>query len=1128
MYLNESSKFTSSLPPTINLVFSGRVLSDELTVSILTHSEDKFIVLKAEYPHEARTVGTQIMPPAVLAQQTMENHGSNMVRQRSNTNFPAAGPVDVPSRSATLQRPILNSFAQTLFNPGSSQSNKSAVQEPARQSEGAVASKTLFDSVSHVPGSLTVPLRHSVEPKQEPLIDMSIPRVDEHNAVPDVHSRRLDNNTFIYSDEEFDNDGEGMLLDESGSEAGDLNPTDEQDLPVESGEETLHFDGSYMREFYKVTDVKRLEATTKRGLALLSTLESLVHTQESDGETNDWLKQIALVKKLAVRTRTVVGVVGNTGVGKSSVLNALLDEERLIPTNCMRACTAVPTEIAWNDSNDPEKIYRAEIEFISESDWKKELDILFSEMFTNKNEVSREIYNTSSEAGVAYEKVKAVYPELGREELLRTSVNDLLHTQSISMHLGCTKHITGDDPRNFYLALHRYIDSKERDGEKKSTYRAKKSEPNKIQWWPLIKCVKIYLKARALSTGAVLVDLPGVQDSNAARVAVAQNYMKQCSGLWIVAPITRAVDDKVARDLLGGHFKRQMKFDGMISNVTFICSKTDDISVTEAIESLGLEEKVAAIDEQFLQFENEEILTKAEIEAIDNKIAESMKAFEQASREFDKWDELYDAHKEDETIYVPIAKLPENRKRHRLLRQTANKNPRYTIDDLEDYEMGDPVGGTDADFEASDASEDGGDEVNVRTPMSPAEVKAKREELKTAKDQARQCKKECHTKHAQLLRKTKDCRASKKELADRKRALCVAARNDWSRGHIQHDYAMGIKELDQECGQREDEDNFDPDIDIRNYDQVGRSLPVFCVSSRAYQTLSGRFPHDGATRGFHLPAQTEIPQLQDHCIKVTEKNRKAANQVFLKDLTKMLVSMSLWASGDSPGIKLTEEEREFERSLLEKRLKELEDRFNTITDDIAKGIKAAQKKYIQKRCTKAISSAVEAASTTSTQWGESQGDAGFRFNTYRALMRRSGGPFTNAKGCHDLNKQLSYPFERDILSGWEKCFQRVIPKVMKSFGESMNGVLLRFHNKVLKRARASGVGIAGIGLVAQKISLWEESFNQIAADLEQSLGESQKTTNREIAPSITFAMQEVYEACSQEAGECYRPSDERD
>lgn len=63
--------------------------------------------------------------------------------------------------------------------------------------------------------------------------------------------------------------------------------------------------------------------------------------------------------------------------------------------------------------------------------------------------------------------------------------------------------------------------------------------------------------------------------------------MKQCTGLWIVAPINRAVDDKAAKSLLGESSKRQLKMDGGFSAVTFICSKTDDISLLEAQDSLG-------------------------------------------------------------------------------------------------------------------------------------------------------------------------------------------------------------------------------------------------------------------------------------------------------------------------------------------------------------------------------------------------------------------------------------------------------------------------------------------------------------------------------------------------------------
>lgn len=70
-----------------------------------------------------------------------------------------------------------------------------------------------------------------------------------------------------------------------------------------------------------------------------------------------------------------------------------------------------------------------------------------------------------------------------------------------------------------------------------------------------------FVRSKALATGAVIVELPDVHDANAAHAAVAAGYMKSCTGLWIVAPINRAVDDKAAKSLLGESFKRQLKLD---------------------------------------------------------------------------------------------------------------------------------------------------------------------------------------------------------------------------------------------------------------------------------------------------------------------------------------------------------------------------------------------------------------------------------------------------------------------------------------------------------------------------------------------------------------------------------------
>lgn len=105
---------------------------------------------------------------------------------------------------------------------------------------------------------------------------------------------------------------------------------------------------------------------------------------------------------------TIIGVIGNTGSGKSSIINALLDEEYLVPTNwyvllryrlappttghylnesSMRPCTSVVTEMRWNESNDENERYRAEIEFIQAADWEMVLRVPWNNLINDKGNV---------------------------------------------------------------------------------------------------------------------------------------------------------------------------------------------------------------------------------------------------------------------------------------------------------------------------------------------------------------------------------------------------------------------------------------------------------------------------------------------------------------------------------------------------------------------------------------------------------------------------------------------------------------------------------------------------------------------------------------------------------------------
>jgi len=69
--------------------------------------------------------------------------------------------------------------------------------------------------------------------------------------------------------------------------------------------------------------------------------------------------------------------------------------------------------------------------------------------------------------------------------------------------LGTTININKSEPESFYRGLQHYVDSKEKTTAPEKGGPAKKDKP--MEFWPLIKVVRIYTKAAALSTGAVLV-----------------------------------------------------------------------------------------------------------------------------------------------------------------------------------------------------------------------------------------------------------------------------------------------------------------------------------------------------------------------------------------------------------------------------------------------------------------------------------------------------------------------------------------------------------------------------------------------------------------------------------------------
>ena len=100
---------------------------------------------------------------------------------------------------------------------------------------------------------------------------------------------------------------------------------------VRKPSEVVSVQSFQLKRLFASDNQKLSEASVKRGVELLGDLKQVFQKYDGLGsKAVKWRKLIEGVQKQAAEPRTIIGVIGSSGVGKSSNINALLDEERLV------------------------------------------------------------------------------------------------------------------------------------------------------------------------------------------------------------------------------------------------------------------------------------------------------------------------------------------------------------------------------------------------------------------------------------------------------------------------------------------------------------------------------------------------------------------------------------------------------------------------------------------------------------------------------------------------------------------------------------------------------------------------------------------------------------------------------
>jgi len=213
------------------------------------------------------------------------------------------------------------------------------------------------------------------------------------------------------------------------------------------------------------------------------------------------------------------------------------------------------------------------VEFVSRDDWHKEIGLLLADIQDSRSgDGDGDDGDAIVIPRVAKDKLSAVYGPWDGGEIPSLKIEDYEEPPDIASALDAGfSEISTASLEDFRKQIRSFLDSK-------------------CRYWPIVGTVKIRGPFKALECGAKLVDLPGINDPNAAREHVTRTYLKQSQFVWIIFNIKRVLTKDVSNLMQSDDFVRQIVMDGRENALTFVGTASDDIDVDSAWEEFGVDE----------------------------------------------------------------------------------------------------------------------------------------------------------------------------------------------------------------------------------------------------------------------------------------------------------------------------------------------------------------------------------------------------------------------------------------------------------------------------------------------------------------------------------------------------------
>ncbi|KAI0546704.1 hypothetical protein F4679DRAFT_403678 [Xylaria curta] len=345
---------------------------------------------------------------------------------------------------------------------------------------------------------------------------------------------------------------------------------------------------------------------------------SAVHN-EPDSVMQRLHRQAENLAEFQCPSTRIVGFVGDSGAGKSSLLNSLLDCRDLArSSNSGAACTCVVTEFHFHDDNR----FAIEVERFSEAELMPQLESLlrdYRHFHLNRDSLeAHELADFEKRAKLASDTFHALFKGqfVGGNTFIENT-----ESQASSMLESWVQDFDQSIIQPEYSGLNL------RQCSALLMELTSDAPSDTATIWPWVKKIKVLSNAHILSKGLILVDLPGLRDLNSARRNITERYLLKCDEIFVVAVEGRATTDEGVQGVI------ELAKKARLSNVGIICTRSDEVKATEALKDWkgkGVAKKIQQKVEVINQESSEVIRLEEDVSSYDDIDPEEMSQEEEA------------------------------------------------------------------------------------------------------------------------------------------------------------------------------------------------------------------------------------------------------------------------------------------------------------------------------------------------------------------------------------------------------------------------------------------------------------------------------------------------------------------